>query len=152
MGRNTMLWIMGALSFFCGVLNTIQSGSNATLGKTLGQPVLAALIVTVVNSVVYLAMAPFLGLSLPKSGAAAAVPWWAWIGGLFGGLYVLAAIFFAEKLGAAIFTGLTVTAAIVTSVTLDHYGLVGFKQQTATWPRLAGAVLMIGGLALVSIF
>ena len=147
-----MLWIMAALSFVGGVLNTVQSGSNATLAKTLQQPILAALIVTVVNGVLYLAVAPFIGLSLPKGGAFASVPWWSWLGGLFGGAYVLASIFFAEKLGAAIFIGLTVTAGIVTSVIMDHYGLVGFKQHTASWPRLAGAALMIGGLALVSAF
>ena len=147
-----MLWIMGALAFLSGALNTVQSGANATLAKSLGQPILAALIVTIVNSILYLTVSPFLGLSLPKSGALASVPWWAWIGGLFGGMYVLATIYFAEKLGAAIFTGMTVTGAIVTSVALDHYGLIGFKQHTASWPRLAGATLMIGGLALVSIF
>ncbi len=147
-----MIWVMAALSFIGGVLNTVQSGSNATLAKTLQQPILAALIVTIVNGVLYLAVAPFIGLSLPKSGAFASVPWWAWFGGLFGGVYVLASIFFAEKLGAGIFIGLTVTAGVVTSVIMDHYGLVGFKQHTASWPRIAGAALMIGGLALVSIF
>ena len=147
-----MMFVMGVLSVLGGVLNTIQSGSNATLAKTLGQPILAALFVTIANGLVYLAFAPFLGLGLPKSAAFAAVPWWGWIGGVFGGVYVLASIFFAEKLGASVFIGLTVTAAIVTSVIMDHYGLVGFKQQVATWPRIAGAALMVGGLALVSIF
>ena len=63
---------------------------------------------------------------------------------------MLATIFIAEKLGAGVFIGLTVTAAIVTSVAMDHFGLVGFKQHAASWPRLLGAALMIGGLTLVS--
>ena len=147
-----MLWIMAALTFIGGVLNTVQSGSNATLAKTLHQPILAALVVTVVNGALYLAVAPFLGLGLPKSGAFAAVPWWGWLGGLFGGAYVLCTIFFAEKLGAGIFVGLTVTAGIVTSVIMDHYGLLGFKPHPASWPRIIGAALMLGGLALVSAF
>ena len=147
-----MIWIMGVIAFLAGVLNTVQSGSNATLGKSLGQPILAALIVTLVNAVLYLAVAPFVGVALPKRGAMASVPWWAWIGGLLGATYVLASIFFAEKLGAAIFTGLTVTAGVVTSVVMDHYGLAGFRQHAATWPRLAGAAIMIGGLALICIF
>ena len=147
-----MVWIMAALTFIGGVLNTVQSGSNATLAKTLHQPILAALVVTIVNGALYLAVAPFLGLGLPRSDAFAAVPWWAWIGGLFGGAYVLCSIFFAEKLGAGIFVGLTVTAGVTTSLIMDHYGLVGFKQHTASWPRIAGAALMLAGLALVSAF
>ena len=147
-----MLWFFGALSFLGGILNTVQAGSNATLAKSLGQPILAALIVTIANSIVYFAVAPFIGLGLPKSGALASVPWWAWLGGFFGGFYVLTAIFFAEKLGAAIFTGLTVTAAVVTSVVMDHFGLAGFKQHTATWLRIGGAALMLVGLAFVCAF
>ena len=147
-----MMWIMAALSFLGGILNTVQSGSNATLAKTLDQPILAALVVTAVNGVVYLLIAPFVGLHLPKADAFAAVPWWAWLGGAFGGVYVLSSIFFAQKLGGGIFIGLTVTAGVATSVLMDHYGLVGFKQHTASWPRIAGAALMVGGLALVSFF
>ncbi len=147
-----MVFVMGLISFLGGVLNTVQAGSNSTLAKTLQQPILAALIVTAVNGLAYLALAPFIGLHLPKAEAFAAVSWWAWIGGALGGTYVLTSIFFAEKLGSGIFIGLTVTAGVITSVVMDHYGLVGFKQHTASWPRLIGAGLMIAGLGLVAAF
>lgn len=66
-----------------------------------------------------------------------------------GATYVLATIFIAERLGAAVFTGITVTAAIVTSVVLDPFGWVGFAQYTADPWRILGCALMIGGLVLV---
>ena len=147
-----MIWLFGTLSFLAGVLNTVQSGANNTLAKGLGQPVLAALVVTLVNGLTYLVFGAFYGIGWPRDGALATLPWWCWIGGALGGAYVLATIFFSEKLGAGVFIGLTVTAAIVTSVAMDHFGLVGFKQHTASWPRLIGAALMIGGLTLVSAF
>jgi transporter family-2 protein len=147
-----MVWLLGLVAFAAGSLNTVQSGANSVLSKTLGQPIAAALIVATINVVVYLLAVPFVGLAFPKTGAIAQVPWWAWLGGALGAFYVLTVIFLAEKLGAAIFTGLTVTAGIVTSVLLDHYGLVGFKQHAASLWRIAGCVLMIGGLTLVSIF
>ena len=65
---------------------------------------------------------------------------------------MLASIFFAEKLGAAIFIGLTVTAGVTTSVVMDHFGLVGFKQHALGVGRLIGCALMLGGLALVCVF
>ena len=147
-----MVLIMGVVAFLGGVLNTVQSGSNATLARTLGQPMLAAIIVSVANVALYLAVSPFVGLGLPKAGGLGAVPWWAWLGGLFGGTYVLASIFFAEKLGAAIFIGLTVTAGVITSVVMDHFGLVGFKQHSLGIGRGIGCALMLGGLALVCVF
>ncbi len=145
-----MLWLMGALTILGGVLNTVQSGSNSTLAKSLDQPIFAALIVALVNAVFYLIVGSFIGIGLPKGSAFATVPWWAWFGGAFGGLYVLATIFFAEKLGAGIFIGLTVTAGVLTSITMDHWGLVGFKPHPLNWPRVLGAAFMLGGLALIA--
>ena len=147
-----MVWFMGVVAFLGGVLNTVQSGSNATLAKSMSQPMLAAIIVSVTNVALYLAVSPFVGLGMPKVGSLGAIPWWAWLGGLFGGSYVLASIFFAEKLGAAVFIGVTVTAGIITSVVMDHFGLVGFRQHALGIGRLIGCAVMLGGLALICIF
>lgn len=146
-----MIWVMSALAFLGGILNTVQSGSNATLAKTLGQPMLAALFVTLANGALYLLITAFAGIGWPERQAFAAVPWWGWLGGIFGGIYVLASIFFAEKLGAGIFIGLTVTAGVATSIAMDHWGLAGFKPHALNWPRLLGAALMIGGVVLVAV-
>ena len=147
-----MIWIMVAIAFIGGVLNTVQSGSNATLSKSLGQPIAAALVVSLVTAALFLTLALATGTKLPKEAVLQAVPWWAWIGGLMGGCYILGSIFFAEKLGAAVFIGLTVTAGLTTSVVLDHFGLVGFKQHAAGIGRIVGCLLMIGGLALINLF
>ena len=45
-----MIWLMGAVAFLGGILNTVQSGSNATLSRSLGEPIAAAVIVSVVTA------------------------------------------------------------------------------------------------------
>ena len=147
-----MIWLMGAVAFLGGILNTVQSGSNATLSKSLDQPIAAALIVSMVTASMFLIIALVTGIKIPKEAMLVAVPWWAWIGGLMGGFYVLASILLAEKLGAAVFIGCTVTAGLITSVAMDHFGLVGFKEHAAGFGRLAGVALMLGGLALINVF
>ncbi|KQQ23552.1 hypothetical protein ASF53_04225 [Methylobacterium sp. Leaf123] len=144
-----MPFLVAAAAAIAGILNTVQAGANASLNKALDQPILAALVVTAANVAVYLAAAPFIGIGWPGSQRLAGVPWWAWLGGAMGATYVLATLFIAERLGAAVFTGITVTAAIVTSVLLDHFGWVGFAQHTADPWRILGCALMIGGLVLV---
>ena len=144
-----MSWLLYVFAVVAGALNTVQSGQNATLNKALGQPILAALVVTLTNAAVYAAAAPFVGVGWPGPDKIAGVPWWAWFGGVLGGVYVLAMIFTADKVGAAVFTGLTVTAAILTSVLLDHFGWVGFQVHEAGLWRIVGATLMVGGLVLV---
>ncbi|AWN48910.1 hypothetical protein DK419_23280 [Methylobacterium terrae] len=138
-------------AILAGVLNTVQAGANTALTKALGQPVLAALVVSGANALVYLAAAPFLGLAWPGTSRLAQVPWWAWLGGAMGGAYVLAMIVLAGRLGAAVFTGLTVSAGLVTSVLLDHYGWVGFAQHAAGPWRVLGCGLMVAGVALISL-
>ena len=144
--------LIGIVAVIVGVLNTVQAGASSTLGKSTGSPFLATVAVAAGGIAVYLVAGVFTGYALPSAGRLQQVPWWAWFGGVLGALYVLAMIFLAQKLGSAVFTGLSVTAAVLTTVLLDHFGLVGFQQHAAGLWRIAGCALMIGGLALVSIF
>ena len=59
-------------------------------------------------------------------------------------------IFTADKIGAAAFTGITLTAGILLSVLLDHFGWVGFEEHRASWTRLLGVSLLVIGVALVA--
>ena len=147
-----MPFLIGILVVVAGALTTVQSGLNGTLNKALQAPVLTALVIVAGNLVVYASACLFIGLPTTTSDRMGQVPWWAWFGGILGGLYILSVIFFAQKLGAAVFTGLTVTAGIVTSVLLDHFGLAGFEQHSVGLWRILGCVAMIGGLAVVCSF
>ena len=80
------------------------------------------------------------------------IPWWAWVGGIIGAVYIMSMLLVAERLGAAFFLGRTVTAAIVTSLMLDHFDLVGFPRHPAGAWRSLGAALMISGLSLIATF
>jgi len=55
-------------------------------------------------------------------------------------------------MGAGVFTGITVTAAVVISILFDHFALMGFRHHPASVPRIVGAALMIAGLWLVATF
>lgn len=147
-----MSFLIGILVIVAGALTTVQSGFNGTLNKALQAPVLTALVIVAGNLVVYAAACPLIGLPWVDHERLSRVPWWAWFGGILGGLYILSVIFFAQKLGAATFTGLTVTAGIVTSVLLDHFGLAGFEQHSAGLWRIFGCIAMVGGLAAVCVF
>lgn len=144
--------LVALIALLTGSLNAIQAGANATLNKTIDAPLFALFVVTAASCAVYIVAGFFIGFTWPETGKLAQVPWWGWIGGALGGLYVIAMVLFAQKLGSALFTGLTVTAAIVTSVLLDHFGLVGFARHAAGAWRILGCLLMVSGIVLISIF
>ena len=135
-----------------GALNAVQSGANAQLVRSLERPWFVGLLVSLVTAAVFAVGWAVTGLRVPDAGRMAGAPWWAWIGGLFGAAYIVGTLFYAEKLGAAVFIGITVTAGIAASLAVDHFGLVGFPQHAASPLRILGAVVMAGGLFLVARF
>ena len=135
-----------------GVLTAVQSGANAQLVRSLERPWVVAVVVSLVTAACFLAALLVVRQPFPEVGRVAAAPWWAWTGGVCGALYVTGTLFFAQRLGASAFTGITVTAGIVASLVLDHYGLIGFEQHAARTGRILGGLLMVAGVALVALF
>lgn len=140
------LW---GLAFAAGVVLIVQVGVNATLRRSLGTPVAAALMSFLVGS---LALILFLWLSRapwPNRAQLTAPPLWAWCGGLLGAFYVVATIVVGPRVGAAALLALVVLGQLLTSLLVDHYGWLGFPQHTLTPLRLLGAALLFGGVFLI---
>lgn len=135
-----------------GALNAVQSGTNAQLARSLERPWLAGFVVCLSTTLIFAVGMLVSGQALPAAGKAGSAPWWAWTGGLCGAALVIASLFFAQKVGSGLFTGLTITAGVIASILMDHFGLVEFKQHPAGLWRIVGATLMIGGLGLVARF
>jgi transporter family-2 protein len=140
-----------ALAFAAGFGVALQASVNLELRQRLGQPVLAALISFLVGTLalaaLYLATAR--GAGRPLGGSVAGAPWWAWVGGLFGAYFVWSAIVATQRIGPALFFGLVVTGQLVASTLIEHFGWFGMPRHPLSLARAAGALLLLGGLALM---
>ncbi len=134
-----------------GALTSVEAGANAVLTKTLGGPWWAAILFSLLSLGLLAIGTIVLGGPFPTAEMRA-VPWWGWTGGAVSALYILSMLVAPGQLGAGLFTGLTVTAAVVASIALDHFGLVGFERHAAGVGRLVGAALMIAGIVCVAVF
>jgi transporter family-2 protein len=143
-----LLYIFVAVA---GALTSIEAGANAKLARSLGGPWWPAVFFSLISITLLGLGTMVFGSPFPTSGLRQA-PWWAWLGGVIGAVYVLSMLTGPGRLGSGLFTGLTVTAAIISSIALDHYGLVGFERHTAGVGRLIGAALMVIGVVCVAIF
>lgn len=85
----------------------------------------------------------------PSLAARSSVPWWGWIGGLFGAIYIVLAIVLIPRLGAASTVALVVAGQMLGALAFDHFGLLGVPQHQAGAARLAGAALLVVGVALM---
>jgi transporter family-2 protein len=127
---------------------TIQVGMNATVRMTIGSPVLAAIVNFVVGLAALVLLAVASGARVVP-GSVAAVPAWAWFGGLLGATYVAATTVLGPKLGAASFLALTLAGQMVAALLVDHYGVIGFPQSPLTPTRLLGTALLVAGVLLI---
>ena len=146
-----MSWIIALLALASGAANPFQSATNAELNKQLHQSVWAGIAVYVSGLAGLLLIQFFLRQPLPL-GAMRSVSWWAWLGGLISIASTMAGLTLTQRLGSGLFTGLSLTASILTSVLLDQLGWLGLKQHTASPGRLAGCALLVAGVWLVARF
>lgn len=63
-----------------------------------------------------------LRVPVPDLGKALQGPWWLWVGGVLGAMYVAGAAALTPKLGAAGFLVLVVAGQIITAVLADTSG------------------------------
>ena len=141
--------LLAGLALLAGVGLAVQVGMNSGLKERAGHPISAALISfltgTVVLAVYALATRP--GLAPPRELLQG--PWWIWMGGTVGAVYVASAAAYGRQLGAVAWLGLTITGQVGASIVLDHFGLVGFPAHPINPPRLLGALLLLAGVVLV---
>ncbi|MEO6798264.1 MAG: DMT family transporter [Candidatus Dormibacter sp.] len=135
-----------------GVALPVQAGVNAQLAGRTGDAIRAALISFVVGALGLAIVALIRGGSGPGLTTLVRIPWWLWIGGLLGGMYVFFTIVSAPKLGAATLVAAGVTGQAIASIALDNFGWAGFVRHPVTPGRLAGMALLLLGLILVRRF
>ena len=88
----------------------------------------------------------------PDIAASRALPWYAWVGGLYGAIFVVAAAWGVPRLGVATTIILMVAGQLLLSVVLDHFGVMGMPKQPISLGRVAGIGLVIAGVLMVRRF
>jgi transporter family-2 protein len=131
-----------------GLCIALQSPTNAMLGAALGSPLSAALISFVVGTL-FLAVLAVVMRSPMDLGGAAKLPWYAWLGGVYGAVLVASIAYAARKIGVASSLTIALASQLVLAVLLDHFGALGVPRQPLTWIKAAGLALVMGGALLI---
>jgi transporter family-2 protein len=147
-----VVWLYLLFAFAGGAALPFQAGINAQLAAWLGSPVRAAFVSFFVGTILLLGAAALVFKPLPSWGRIGDAPWWVWVGGALGAFYVAASIVTAPKLGAATLVALVVAGQALTSLLVDHFGLVGFEAKHITLGRVVGMALVGAGVACVRVF
>ena len=133
-----------------GATLAVQIGLNATMKGHVGSPMAAALVNFAVGTIFLFVVVALGRGSLTGLAQAAAAPWWAWGGGILGGLYIASSALFGPSIGGATFLALLVAGQMIAALALDHYGLLGFPVRPLDAWRVAGALLVVSGMFLLA--
>lgn len=136
------------LLVLAGAATAFQGPTNARLALAAGSTINAAFISFAVGTVALGLVVLFLQ-ARPDTQALRTLPWWGWIGGLYGCLLVSALAWGVPKLGVATTLVLAITGQMVMGVILDHFGALGTQPHPISLTRIGGIVLVIGGMLLV---
>ena len=122
-----------------GALQPCGAAMNGQLNKSIGNPWLASTISFLLITFFFAAAFLIMPHPLPTTKSLAEMPWWAVVGGLVGAVQVYAGLTFVNKIGAGPFMGFTVTAALIASLVIDHFGWFRMDQHPINiWSGLGG--------------
>ncbi len=135
-----------------GALQTCGAAMNGQLNKHITNPWLASTISFALITFFFASATLIQPRPLPTSSDIASLPWWAVVGGLVGAVQVYAGLTLVNKVGAGTFMGLTVTAALITSLVIDHFGWFRMQAHPINPWRVLGGLLLVAGVSLVAKF
>ena len=145
-----MTLILILLAVTIGSLVVIQASINSELRIVVGDAWRAALISTSVSTISLLTITTVIqGRPWPSAEAANAATWWMWVGGVIGAIYVAASSILVARLGSVVLFALVILGQLVTSVVMDHFGLLGLEKHDISLPRLLGVAMLLGGVVLI---
>lgn len=141
-------WAALGLATIGGVASAGQSAANAEIGARMGHAAAGAVINNAVGTAVVLV--GLLVMPSMRSGLKAlrrsGLPWWAYLGGLGGAVFVTVATYSVPVLGVALFTIAQVAGNSFGGLAVDRTGLALGGRFALTVPRLGGALIGIAAV------
>ena len=145
-----MIVVFVLLAMVIGASVVVQASINGELRFLVGDPYRTALISTTVSTLFLIVLSTVVvGRPVPDGSVFTGAPWWMWVGGVLGAIYVAAAAVLISKLGSAVMFTLIILGQLMTAVVMDHFGMIGLDKHPVTAPRIIGIALVLIGVVLV---
>ncbi len=147
---NTYFYLLIAL--LAGAMMPTQAATNNKMAAFVDSPIVAAFVSFLVGTVALFVYILLSGVPLTTLAGVRDAPAIAWAGGLLGAFFVAAAVTLVPKLGVAMTFSLIIAGQMIVTIVIDHFGLLGIEVKPISWQRIAGILLITGGVALIRKF
>ena len=136
-------------AILAGMILPLQFLINAKLSEGFDNALWATAVSFVVGTfglLVWIAATRQLGAA--NWSGALSLPWWAWLGGLLGAVYVTATIVTVPIVGPTALVVLLIFGQMAAGTVMDHFGILT-ETQPVNLPKLLGLGLVLAGTWLV---
>ena len=136
-----MLGFLYAL--IAGAAMSVQGVMNTRLGDKIGVLEANAMVQLVGMVLAILVAFAFGKGDVARLGQA---PWYSWLGGVLAPVITITVMLAISNLSPTIAISIILIAQLGVAALIDAFGWMAAAQVTFTWPKLAGLVLMVGGV------
>jgi len=139
------------LGVVVGGLIPVQSAINSRLANRIGAVLPASAISFAVGTAGLGLAAVLTGTAVPWATTATTQPWWIWLGGLCGLVFLTMNIVLLPRIGASATVVLPLVGQVFGGLLIDVTGAFGMAERPITVLRGLGALLVVAGAAGVNL-
>lgn len=144
-----MVLISFALAFLAGIAIAVQAAVNSQLAGAMTGNTMAAAFYSFFTGMILLGVIAFFRGGLSESlSVIPSQPGWRLVGGVLGAGAIFCTVWLAPRIGLANLLVLVIAGQLLSSVAIDHFGWLGAVVRPATAIKIAGAVVVLLGVAL----
>jgi transporter family-2 protein len=137
------------LAFGAGIAVSFQAAINSQMAAAVGANSVVAALVSFLCGSAALAVVALVRGGLPDALAVLPQqPLWKFSGGFLGAAFIFCTVLLVPRIGLLNLVVLVIAGQLLTSMAIDHFGLVNVAMRRVSAVRLAGAAVMILGVAL----
>ncbi len=137
------------VSLAAGTLLAAQGPVLTRLAAHVGGPLQAGAVAFAIGLLALLVLCLASGSGLPRLGGLGRMPLWVWMAGLIGAVVILVTLFAVPRIGVASFVAAMICGQLIGALVIDHFGGFGLQVRPVGLRELAGAALLLAGMALV---
>lgn len=140
--------LLGVIALLAaGAALAIQAPINTVLARSAGGLLAAAALSFLVGFAGLVLLLVVRG-EMPTLQRLGEAPWWAWLGGGIGVLYIVVTMWAVPKLGVVSMLVAVILGQLLAGLVLDRIGAFGLTVHEISWQRILGLVLVLAGAVL----
>jgi len=142
-------YIFISAALLIGGFLSVQGSINAQLSSFLKHPLQASLTNFLVGTVILILLNILLRTSPPSIAEMKSVPWYLFLGGAIGAMFVTSVVLLIPRIGVTTMLAASIAGQLIVASIIDHYGFFNVTVHPVSLSRITGIIMLLLGIFLI---